>query len=80
LSLTYILSLSVQFEMVSFKEYALNPMNYLTLLAGLTLIQFPAFGFVLEKIAGYGYLNDSMVVVIEILYLASMLVYPIVLI
>ena len=57
-----------------------DPRNYYTLLAGLTLIQFPAFGFVVEKLAAMGYLNNFMVVIIEVAYLTCLLIYPIVLI
>ena len=57
-----------------------DPRNYYTLLAGLTLIQFPAFGFVVEKLAAMGYLNNCMVIIIEVAYLTCLLIYPIVLI
>ena len=36
-------------------------MNYLTLFASLTLIQFPAYAFIIEKLAAAGYLPDSLV-------------------
>ena len=36
-------------------------MNYLSLVAGLTLTLFPAFGFVIEKLAAKGYLPDAIV-------------------
>jgi len=43
-------------------------------------MMFPALGFALEKAAGLGYLNNSFVICVEIIYLFIMLVYPIVLI
>lgn len=46
----------------------------------MNLIWFPAFGFALEKAAGYGYLSNSIVMCVELIYLFVMLVYPIVLI
>jgi len=33
----------------------------LTLFAGLTLIQFPAYAYIIEKLAAAGYLPDSLV-------------------
>ena len=58
----------------------MDPMNYLTLLSGLNLIWFPAFGFALERAAGKGYLSDAFVICAEMIYLFAMLAYPIVLI
>ena len=55
-----------------------DPRNYYTSLAGLTLVQFPAVGFVVEKLAAKGFLNDIMVIIIEVAYLSCLLVYPIV--
>ena len=57
-----------------------DPHNYLTVLAGINLVWFPAFGFTLEKLAGHRYLGDGVVICAEIIYLFIMLVYPIVLI
>lgn len=61
-------------------SFFLDPYNYLTWAAGLSLGLFPAFAWMIELLAGHGYLNDSVVIILEISYLGSMLVYPIVLI
>ena len=38
-----------------------DPSNYLTLVTGLTLAQFPAYAFIIEKLAALGYLPDIFV-------------------
>ena len=60
--------------------YLLDPYNYLTLVTGITLLIFPACAFIIEKAASLGYLNNIMVIVLEISYLSFLLVYPIILI
>lgn len=71
--------------MVQLKEFVtsgilLDPLNYLTILAGVGLTQFVACGWLLELLAARGILNETLVVVLEVTYLSWMLVYPVLMI
>ena len=54
--------------------------NYLSLMAGLTLIQFPIYAWIIEKMAAAGCLPNKVVFILVVSYLTAMLVYPIVII
>ena len=60
--------------------YLFDPANYVTGAAGLSLGNFAAFAFMLEKMAATGCISDTLVIIIEISYLGLLLVWPVVLI
>lgn len=60
--------------------FLFDPKNYLSLVAGLTLLQFPMYAYIIEKLAGLGYLKDWMVLILVVAYLSCLLVYPVALI
>ena len=52
---------SVQIKEIWRSGYLFNPVNYMTLALGFTLLQFPAYAWIIEKLAGAGYLPDPVV-------------------
>ena len=60
--------------------FIFDPSNYLTALAIASLTMFPACAWTIEKMAAWGYLNNLLVMILEISYLTCMLAYPIIMI
>ena len=48
--------------------------------AGLTLLQFPVYAWVIEKMAAAGYLPNKLVFILVVSYLTAMLIYPIIIV